>query len=98
MTNKERADGMDEKLQELLNRRPKRWGNVSVKTFEQDIARLQEAVKNYQSIIHELKELATDYRNGVVGEMTDSFLVDEMIEIIEVHEKEIMKSKEPMNQ
>jgi hypothetical protein len=32
-----------ERLQELLNRRPNRWGNLTIKEFERDIRLLQEA-------------------------------------------------------
>lgn len=36
---------MDKKLQELVNRRPNKWGNVTIKEFERDIQTLQDAVK-----------------------------------------------------
>lgn len=35
---------MDEKIQELLNRKPSKWGNVSIKTFQNDIRLLQQTV------------------------------------------------------
>lgn len=35
-------------IQELLNRKPSRWGNLSIKTFEQDIKLLQNEVKLLQ--------------------------------------------------
>lgn len=39
---------LDEKLTELLNRRPNLWGKVSVKTFEKDIKLLTCTILNLQ--------------------------------------------------
>ena len=36
---------MEKKLKELVNRRPNKWGNVTIKEFERDIKMLQDAVK-----------------------------------------------------
>lgn len=36
---------MEKRIQELLRRKPNRWGNLSVKAFEQDMKLLQEALK-----------------------------------------------------
>jgi|SRR5690625_4947971 len=41
---------MDERLQELLKRKPSKWGNVSVKTFEQDIKLITSWVKEQQKL------------------------------------------------
>lgn len=74
---------MEQKIQELLNRKPRKWGNVSIKTFEQDMRLLQSTVKAYQESFKELEQLCHDYRSGHVGEMNDSFLVDEVLSILE---------------
>lgn len=36
---------MEKRLQELVNRKPSKWGNVTVKEFNRDIQMLQNAVK-----------------------------------------------------
>ena len=36
---------MEKRLQEIVNRRPNKWGNVTIKEFERDIQLLQDAVK-----------------------------------------------------
>ena len=36
---------MDDKLQHILNRRPSRWRNVTIKEFERDIKLLTKTVK-----------------------------------------------------
>lgn len=42
------------KIEELLNRKPKSWGNVSIKTFEQDIKLLTSYIKSQQELIKRL--------------------------------------------
>lgn len=42
---------MTNKLQELLNRKPGKWGNVSWRAFEQDIELLQTTITEQQTII-----------------------------------------------
>lgn len=37
---------MHKRIPELLNRKPHKWGKVSVKAFEQEITILQEALRN----------------------------------------------------
>lgn len=43
-----------EKIKELLNRKAKSWGNVSIKTFEKDIKTLTDYVKVQQELIKRL--------------------------------------------
>lgn len=38
-------------LQELINRKPKRWSNITIKEFERDISILQNAVLELQENI-----------------------------------------------
>ena len=45
---------MIKRVQELLNRKPSRWGNVSVKTFNQDITLLTDTIKEQQKIIEQI--------------------------------------------
>lgn len=40
---------MNKKLQELINRKPSKWGNVSVKTFEEDIRFLTSTIEKAES-------------------------------------------------
>lgn len=40
---------MTERLQEILNRKPSKWGNLTVKEFERDIKLLQERVQELES-------------------------------------------------
>ncbi|NRD81161.1 hypothetical protein HPT25_28115 [Bacillus sp. BRMEA1] len=57
-----------ERLKELINRKPSRWGNLTIKVFERDLKILQEAcndliareeyVKHLQTENEELKEKA----------------------------------------
>lgn len=42
---------MPNKLEEILNRKPSKWGNLSTKTFEQDIALLIDTVKAQQALL-----------------------------------------------
>jgi|SRR5690625_1897285 len=39
---------MTERLQEILNRKPSKWGNLTVKEFERDIKLLQERVEELE--------------------------------------------------
>ena len=39
---------MTERLQEILNRKPSKWGNLTVKEFEGDIKLLQERVEELE--------------------------------------------------
>lgn len=39
---------MTERLQEILNRKPSKWGNLTVKEFERDIKLLQERVQELE--------------------------------------------------
>lgn len=36
---------MEGRIQELIRRRPSKWGNVTVKAFEQDMTLLQDTLK-----------------------------------------------------
>lgn len=42
-----------EKLTELLNRKPNRWGNLSIKEFERDIALLQKTCREFVDKIND---------------------------------------------
>lgn len=84
---------MSRRVQELLNRKPSRWLKVSMKTFEQDITLLQETVKEQQKMLNEINQLCSDYRKGYVGEMTDSFLVDNVLTIMKCNECDIKEQK-----
>lgn len=50
--------GLDRKVEELLNRKPLKWGNVPVKTFNQDIELMQTIIIQQQS---EIERLSTVY-------------------------------------
>src|SRR5690606_1577400 len=39
-------------LQEILNRKPSKWGNLTVKEFERDIKLLQERVQELEELTH----------------------------------------------
>lgn len=39
---------MTERLQEILNRKPSKWGNLTVKEFERDIKLIQERVEELE--------------------------------------------------
>lgn len=39
---------MTERLQEILNRKPSKWGNLTVKEFEREIKLLQERVEELE--------------------------------------------------
>src|SRR5690625_1751113 len=41
---------MTERLQEILNRKPSKWGNLTVKEFERDIKLLQERVQELEEL------------------------------------------------
>lgn len=43
---------MTERLQEILNRKPSKWGNLTVKEFERDIKLLQERVQELEELTH----------------------------------------------
>lgn len=43
---------MTERLQEILNRKPSKWGNLTVKEFEGDIKLLQERVEELEKQSH----------------------------------------------
>src|SRR5690606_14610370 len=43
---------MTERLQEILNRKPQKWGNLTVKEFERDIKLLQERVQELEELTH----------------------------------------------
>ena len=43
---------MTEQLQEILNRKPSKWGNLTVKEFERDIKLLQERVQELEELTH----------------------------------------------
>lgn len=48
---------MNERVKELLNRKPNKWGNVDIKTFEQDIQLLQETIIKQQDTIDFVLEI-----------------------------------------
>ena len=52
---------MNERVKELLNRKPNKWGNVDIKTFEQDIKLLQETIVSQQEKI----DIISDIRNKI---------------------------------
>lgn len=54
MTLKE-SPSLDRKIEELLNRKPNKWGNVPIKAFEQDIGLLQKVVMQQREQIHKLE-------------------------------------------
>ena len=47
---------MTERLQEILNRKPSKWGNLTVKEFERDIKLLQERVQELEQKNDKLKQ------------------------------------------
>lgn len=53
---------MTERLQEILNRKPSKWGNLTVKEFERDIKLLQECVEELEQKNDRLKQEADFWR------------------------------------
>lgn len=72
---------MNKRVQELINRKPSRWGNVSIKAFQQDIRLLTTTVQKQQTVIDGIKNTCNNYRNEAIGE-TDLALVDKILDSI----------------
>ena len=53
---------MTERLREILNRKPSKWGNLTVKEFERDIKLLQERVQELEQKNDRLKQEADFWR------------------------------------
>lgn len=63
--------------------------NVSIQVNSNDLRHIDEALEDirnqenrYSSLRDELINLSKDFRGGHIGEMSDSFLVDEMLSIL----------------
>ena len=70
----------DKQLIDLLNRRPNRWGNLSIKEFERDILLLNNTVLELQQQIEEEKEKTKLYLNRWVSSTIDNIeMMDEYI-------------------
>lgn len=68
----------DKRLQELLNREPKKWGNVSIKEFERDITLLQNEVLILRERLTEQEDKTKSYINKWVSSLVDNLeLMDE---------------------
>ena len=52
-----------ERLEELINRKPNRWGNLTIYEFERDIKILQEQAER----VHELEQQNKNYRKAIKG-------------------------------
>lgn len=47
----------DKRLQEIINRRPSRWGNLSIKEFERDIRILQRQAEERRVLEEKIKKI-----------------------------------------
>lgn len=78
---------VEKKLQELVNRRPNKWGNVSIKEFERDIKMLQDAVKERAHATNIERDYAFLYlRENIVRletRLKHDHLLPEMVEALE---------------
>lgn len=76
---------MEKKLQEIVKRRPNRWGNLTVKEFERDIQLLQDAAK----VRNQENELAREYLKDRIAEteyqLAQHHLLPEMIDLLEAN-------------
>ena len=77
-----------ERLEELINRKPNRWGNLTIYGFEKDIKILQEQTKGIQELVHQnkryqkaIKECVERMNAGGAG--TRSFVYKKLIEALE---------------
>lgn len=75
------------RVQELINRKPSKWGKVTVKTFEQDITIFKETIISQQAVLDEIKKVSQEYKNRYVGETADSFLVDKILDTLKKKER-----------
>lgn len=69
------------KIQELVNRKPSKWGNVSIKTFENNIRLLTTAVKKQDELLDNIKHLC---------EKNNSEFAKSILQLIQNDENEIL--------
>lgn len=60
----------DKHLEELLNRKPNKWGNVSVKEFQRDILIMQNTILTLQDKLDEQNLKTQEYINKWVETLT----------------------------
>ncbi|MGD7046988.1 hypothetical protein FZC83_01990 [Rossellomorea marisflavi] len=56
------------RLRELTNRKPSRWGNLTIKEFESDIHYLQDKVKYDIPKYEELLDMIANMRDNLLNE------------------------------
>ena len=64
---------MTERLQEILNRKPSKWGNLTVKEFERDIKLLQERVQELEEVLLELVKQNEELRKSIAFYSSESY-------------------------
>lgn len=66
---------MKNRMKNIANRKPNRWGNLSETTFEQDIKLLTDKVVEQEITLETIERICLDYQAGKLPENTGSFLV-----------------------
>lgn len=67
-------------LQELINRKPNKWGNITIKEFERDINILQNTILELQEELEKQKFKTQTYVNKWVESLICNFeMMDEYL-------------------
>lgn len=74
---------MNKRIQELINRKPTKWGNVSIKTFEQDIKLITYTVAKQRTLIDQIESICKEYNQNLTKQKNNDLLANKILHLIQ---------------